>query len=515
METPNFCDLTDAEALNHIASMIDYAGDNQSRDLTQLALRLLDDLTKRTSLAGTQQVLLHYFRANAFENELCMAGEAISWAWEIPNLEKIILELRKAIRHEGFSALETPRQCQILTNLGNKLNSVGRPIEAIAQWDRAIALNPNFAMALGNKGQGLSDYAQSLYDGGHTGVLLSSAFDSLEAACARNAMYDSPESYAIRSRFSDMASRIADYIDTDAARAMLLRDFSLGRSKAEQAYREWALRNRLFLNPLNDLGTYSIAANDVLHLPTLTTGMDERGAQPPTAFGFYNQLKQEFVSARWLLFEGVSEHRPHFSDRGTHFYDTLNIPAYSLAVEKTKLALRMAYSLLDKIAFFINDYFKVGLPEKAVSFRSIWHERKGEPKPLASVFKDRPNWPLRGLYWLSKDVYEPSFQEVAEPSAEGLAELRNHIEHKYCQIHEDLGMGYSSFATSLNDAELGFRVGRDTLEIKSLDILQKSRAALVYLSLAVHCEEIVRKSARDAGYSMEMHLAIWKERGRL
>ena len=244
-------------------------------------------------------------------------------------------------------------------------------------------------------------------------------------------------------------------------------------------------------------------------------GIDEGGSGPPASFGFYNQLKQEFMSARWLCYEGLTEQRAHFSDRDTHLYDTLSIPSYSLATEKTKLAFRMAYSLFDKIAFFINEYFKVGLAEREVSFRSVWYERKGNPKPLSSIFLNRPNWPLRGLYWLSKDLYEPAFGEVSEPDAEGLADLRHHLEHKYCQVHEDLGLGYSHFAAAQNGSTLGFSIGRDMLDAKSLNLLKLTRAALIYLSLAVHREEIARKAERGDGLIASMPLRMWKERGRL
>ena len=39
---------------------------------------------------------------------------------------------------------------------------------------------------------------------------------------------------------------------------------------------------------------------------------------------------------------------------------TLDSPAYSLATEKMRAAFRVAYSILDKIGFFINDYFAMG-----------------------------------------------------------------------------------------------------------------------------------------------------------
>lgn len=247
----------------------------------------------------------------------------------------------------------------------------------------------------------------------------------------------------------------------------------------------------------------------------MTFGFDESGAEPPVVFGFYNQLKQEFLSARWLCYEGCTEEKVHFSDKDTHLYDTLSIPAYGLAVEKTKIAFRLSYSLFDKIAFFINDYFKVGLPEKKVNFRSIWTELKGNPKPLNHLFVDKPNWPLRGLYWLSKDFYEPDFQQVSEPDAEGLADLRNHLEHKYCQVHEDLGIGYSRFSTAQNGTALGFRIGRDTLEAKTLHILKLARAALIYLSLAVHREEMMKSEERGDKLVMSMPLMTWEGRRRL
>lgn len=515
MDHVEFNALADNEALDRLAKVIDLAFDTRDGELTAKALSFSETLSERSSLSGEQRVALHYFRANAFENQLDLAGLKSTWAWDIPHLQDVLLELRRAVRHEAFAALDPFRKCQIHTNLGNKLNSIGRPVEALVQWDHAIAINPKFAMAQANRGHGLAYYGQALYDDGHNGLFLLSAYDSLAASVADGAIFDSPESLAHRAQFSVMIDQIASYIDLDMGRNVLCRTFSLGRSKTEQAFRLWCLKNRLFLNPLNDLGLFSVAACDVLHLPSLTTGINEGDATPPTAFGFYNQLKQEFVSARWLYYEGLTELRAHFSDKNTLLFDTLNIPSYSLATEKTKLAFRMAYSLFDKIAYFINDYFNVGLPEREVSFRKVWYKGKGKSKQLSNIFPERPNWPLRGLYWLSKDLYEPTFQEVSEPEAEGLADLRNHLEHKYCQVHEDIGIGYSNFVRTKNGSTLGFRIGRDMLDSKSLNILKLARAALIYLSLAVHREELMRHEERGDKLTAPMPLWIWNERRRL
>jgi GH35 family endo-1,4-beta-xylanase len=47
-------------------------------------------------------------------------------------------------------------------------------------------------------------------------------------------------------------------------------------------------------------------------------------------------------------------------------------PSLCLAVEKIKAAYRIAYSLFDKIGFFINAYMELGIPERQVTFRTLW-----------------------------------------------------------------------------------------------------------------------------------------------
>ena len=507
--------LSDDEVMNLLAEMIDRAGDTRDVELASLALDLSEKLTERETLSGEKRVLLHYFRANAFENQLDLAGQRRTGAWDIPHLQDVLLELRRAVRHVDWPHLDPFRRCQIYTNLGNKLNSLGRPVEALAYWDRAVALNPNFAMALANRGHGLRHYGQALSDNGHRGLFLLAAHDSLSEALVPTAVFDSAENLSLKPAFAAAAEQLATSIDLAAARSDLYQTFRLGKSRAEHAYRSWCLENRLFLNPLNDLGAFSIAARDVLHLPSLTVGFEEGGPEPPVAFGFYNQMKQEFVSARWIYYEGITRNETHFSDNDTHLYDTLNVPSYSLNTEKRKMAFRMAYSLFDKIAFFINDYFKAGLPERHISFRNVWYQNSRCEKSLNSIFENRRNWPLRGLFWLSRDLYEPSFQQVSEPDADELAHLRNHLEHKYCQVNINLGITYLRFTSSRNDSSLGLRIDRDMLEEKGLHILKLARSALIYLSLAVHQEETDRNSARKASLVGSMPLSVWEDRGKL
>ncbi|MBW1999919.1 MAG: hypothetical protein JRJ29_18405, partial [Deltaproteobacteria bacterium] len=98
--------------------------------------------------------------------------------------------------------------------------------------------------------------------------------------------------------------------------------------------------------------------------------------------------------------------------------------------EKMKASFRMAYSLFDKIAFFLNHYLRLSIPERNVSLRTIWYKSQNRKGGLRDEFTQRQNWPLRGLFWLSKDLYEdkPGFKESIEPDAQELHEIRNHLE---------------------------------------------------------------------------------------
>ncbi len=313
--------------------------------------------------------------------------------------------------------------------------------------------------------------------------------------------------------FERLRSEIEAYVPE-----MYLRDgtdldgFSLGDSEEERQYRSWCLENRMFVNPLNDLGPFPIAAHDCLTVPSIVVNVGEG----PTYHGFFNQLKQEFVSARFLHFEGVTSDEAHFADKDVLLYNTLDYPAYSLAIEKVKAAFRMAYSLFDKIAFFLNDYLQLGVPERRVSFRTIWYDSERSERELKAQFQQYQNWPLRGLFWLSKDLFEdePGFRNAIEPDAQELNEIRNHAEHKYLKVHEAEWSPSVSAARSSHGTgdRLARSVGRHDFEAKALRMLKHARAGLIYLSLGVHGEEQRRRSERGDGVlSLPSFLDTWDD----
>ncbi|WP_113221671.1 LA2681 family HEPN domain-containing protein (plasmid) [Agrobacterium sp. rho-13.3] len=501
-------------SLDKAGKYIDKGFDRSDPQLTDRAFAALDKLAARETIRDEDAVLLHYFRANAFNNRQHEAGQARSWQWEIEHLQSELLELRKAVRHKGFEKLDPIRCCQIMTNLGSKLNLVGRPVEALYYWDKALAIDRRFAMALFNKGLGLLSYADSVSDLGHSQLIAAQAHNNFVAGTATDAVHESAQNAALVPHFTERAKHISDRLNVASANENLAEKHSLGRTNAEKAYRRWCLEKRLFLNPMNDLGTYSIAATDSLVLPSIALPLDKTGAMPPAVFGLFNQLKQEFTTARLFLFEGMTADTAHFADKGVKLANTLDYPSYGVNVEKARQAYRMTYAVFDKIAFFLNQYFELGIPENKVFFRSIWYETKGTPKSLRSSFSDRENWPLRGLFWLSKDLHDPEFRATTEPDAEALADLRHHLEHKYCQIHEQ----WAGTFDNLDDTEtarIGLHIGRHDFEAKALRLMGLARAATIYLCLAVHREESLKKDGSDEAISMPMLVDTWQDKWKV
>jgi hypothetical protein len=210
----------------------------------------------------------------------------------------------------------------------------------------------------------------------------------------------------------------------------------------------------------------------------------------PVFQGFFNELKQAFISARYSYYEfehGLPEHKVHFSDKGRHIVDTLDYPQHGLRHECLRSAFRVAYSIFDKIGYFLNEYFGLGIDRNKVYFRRLWFSQDGKVK---SQIQDLKNLPLRGLYYLSKDFHDddPEYIATADPEARDIADIRNHLEHKYFKVHW-LGPMPLSAKGDINYDELAYSVSESSFSSKTLRLLRSAREALIYLSAAVHARE--------------------------
>lgn len=496
--------MSDAEALEHIGQLVDDAFDASFERGAKRALYLLDELSKR-ELIDTDGAQVEYFRANAWAALSHIANVRQSWYWEAPERQAELLALSRASNHAGFASLDKVRQCQILTNHANLLNTVGRTIDAIAMWDAALKIIPSFALARGNRGCGLGDYARRVFDDYERVILALHAFDGLRSSMEEDAFFDSGDPQGAVTYFAGQATELAGAVNIDAVRGIQNLDHgNAGRSKTERAYRRWCLEHRLFLCPLNDLGPHLAAATDDLMLPPLIEGLSDRpyGHLPPPIVGFFSQMKQEYASARFMLFEGISSTQVHFSDREVALTDTLDYPLYSLASERVRTAFRIAYSLLDKVAFLVDRYWNLGKIPDRISFKNVWMiENKARLLPL---FEKCDNLPLRGLFWLSKELFDDQLKQTTAADARELHSIRNALEHTYLRVSEGWAKPFMINGTS--NGSFGIAIGCDELEAKAIRVMQMARSSLFYVSFAIGVEERKKQLANPGQFIGSMPL---------
>jgi len=445
---------------------------------------LIDRCDKALESEDSQnRAIIFFFKANCYSSlgSMQSSDPDYMWSWQQDDKVQEILSLRRAVSDPEFSNLDPIFQCKILTNLGNSLNQFGRFIAAIQVWDSALSLVPNLAMALGSKGAGLTHYARNLYDYGHAGILVAHAVDNLRDAISKGALWDSGLHTEAEDYFRVNFNSAEGYLEKIEYNFEFdLDQWPIGENKREVKYRTWCLENGLFLSPLNDVCRKSVSARDVLHLPSHKYNINEERRFP----NYYNALKQEYVTARFMLFESFDCENEHISDKDVLLLNGFDGVQFGYRSEQLKTAYRLAYSLFDKIALFLNEYYEIGLKASAVSFRRIWGQTKNKTFELYPCFEGSKNWPLRGLYYLSKDLFDADFVDVALPEAKELAGLRNRTEHRYLSLQE--------YAAPVENTDIQLYITIDDFQLKTLRIVSMAREALVYLSLAMHREEEIR-----------------------
>ena len=503
MARENLDDLAADDALLLIGELVDISQELGSVDGLNKAVALASELQRRP-LDPEHSGRLHYFLGNAWFNLHHLVNQTSEW--ETPELERAILNLRTVLsKEEWLRALPRKRVCQIDTNIANILSDTGRVVEAIELWEDALRLVPGYGMTIGSHGYGLFRYAFVVPDPGHARFVMSFARACLTKAAALPLEHVDARDFFI-ARLTEAKRILGSMVMPDSDK---LNSSSLGRSERERQYRKWCLEHRLFLNPLNDLGKYSIGATDRMTLPSMVRPINEG----PTFQGLFNQLKQEFTSARFFYYDGLQVVRGHFADRGVYQLNTLDYPSYSLNVERVKVAFRIAYSIFDKVAFFLNEYFKLGMPPGDVSFRRIWYTKGDKKKGLRPDVQAMSNWPLKALYWVSKDLSEnrPEFAEAMQPDSKLLASIRNHLEHRYLKLHEEEWVSVPRDPQYSMDDTLALSLGRSSFEKKVLRILKLVRASLIYLVCAVKIEESYRGAKAGLTPVGQIDMDAWRD----
>lgn len=372
----------------------------------------------------------------------------------------------------------------LYTNYANTLSSCGRKIGAIAQYKKAIEVHPSLGMALGNLGRVYQDYGIIDYDDGHKDYFHHFAYSLLKDAveCKDPNTYEEAKECFVKAMSGYTPLYVKEFLKKDLEIPQ-----SFYENIEERLYREWAVENGLFLNTLNDLPVAELCfAADVLQLPSMVVSIDAK----PIFHGMFNQIKQEYVYARYQYYSSLQfREEVHYADKDTHLINFADYPQYGIRIEQIKTAFKILYGLFDKIAYFLNSYFDLGIHERDVSFNHIWLTGKKRYN-YKNVLNHEENFALASLYWISRDFYD-KFEDSPNPRLKRISDVRNALEHKYVKVTN----GWFPERTKGEVDNLALYVTVDELSTLTLELLHIVREAVICLSLCVHVEE--QKKQKD------------------
>ena len=396
----------------------------------------------------------------------------------------------------------------LYTNYANTLSFCGRKIEAIAQYKKAMNIHPSFGMALGNLGRVYQDYGAMDYDDGHQNYFHHFAYSLLKSATE----CEDPNTYKeAKECFATAIARYnPQYVKEFLQKELKIPKFSY-EDIEEKLYREWAVENNLFLNTLNDLPVTEICfATDVLQLPSMVVSIDAK----PIFHGMFNQIKQEYVYARYQYYLSLQiREEVHYADKGTHLINFADYPQYGMRIEQLKSAFKILYGLFDKIAYFLNSYFDLGIYERDVSFSHVWLTGFGKGKyyyNYKNVLNYEENFALASLYWISRDFYD-KFEDSPNPRLKRISDIRNALEHKYVKITN----GWFPERTSGEIDDLALYLLEDELSTLTLELMHIVRETIICLSLCVHVEEQKKRKKNEGEFIPSISMMEYDDEWKL
>jgi len=345
---------------------------------------------------------------------------------------------------------------QAFTNLGNLLRSSYRWVEAYDYY--ILALNEDRHNAVASSGA-LKILRYAITQNIGDVDLLNQEIEHLAAHIISNK--DSIQEYAGKVAVEGILAEI----DSISAKTKVV-DY-----KDENEFIEFVIANNLTLSPTIHSHKHMSKRWDVLGIASVTSDID-LGNSIPEIFAMFNVIKSDFILARHLLFNAVSN---HFEDTGT-YSDTLDYACYGVNESALALAQRAALDILDKIAVAALSYLNIA-GARYTSFKQAWFKEKSEDfaKKIEAEISVG-NTALLALTEIARDLIEHEGYLHQKQNA------RNSSTHRFTVLH-DFGSLPESESRCLEHYEY------DDFSKDSLLTLKLARCAIIYFVQMIQLRE--------------------------
>ena len=395
----------------------------------------IGELTLTKTKNNKTQAYLHYCLANGYT---CMyqlterMGGAVDRT--IPQSENLLKAKQHLFQARDIKIDDPNLEVQLFVNLGNCLDTFGRGIEAISVYDKALRINKSFSMAIANKAKALRAFAEisdkyraSIYVEAYQDIKSVIDKPDLVAVGGLGAKQDFERELSyIESRFQDK-TLLQKKLKHPPYKTANLSDF-------EKFYLKFCNKEKLFLNFHLHQDHCEAAIEDPVFI-RLITKVDDNDTFYNLA-KHLNQIKEDYAVARLNLVQSQYKQKAfnNISKRTSYVY-ALDYSQFNLYVGLLKSAFRDAFNILDKIAIFINDYYKLGFNENDIYFDSL--RRTGG---TASIWEDKgvirkeilnsENLSLYALYDIYRDFKQNRYRRIQD--------IRNALTHRRLIVFDSL-----------------------------------------------------------------------------
>jgi hypothetical protein len=395
--------------------------------------------------------------------------------------------IEKALECFNKSAVGRP---PALTNLGNLYDEIGRPIEALERYEQALKLDSNFAMAVGNKALALRKLAPiSNYETGYliyAFQLYSEALDNPSSLAAEggsqaNSVFVKDKTY-IEEIFQKQGK--VDFLNKDLTHPKP----NLSKlSKFVRFYTTYCLEKNLYLNLhlYSSVSDASVGDSIGVHLITKTSKSYSKEKKHVDEIAFrLNEIKEAFMTARLALVQSqyATKDYSNISEQ-TLIINNLDYSVSNIYVGYLKMAFKEGFSVLDKIAIFINHYLDLNFNEndRRLGYSSIWYSNLDKNNKINPAI-EKYGSALYGIYSL--------FGEIRSSE---LDEIRNAVTHRYLRIYRHMLGPEESYQF-------------EEMVDKTEELLFKVKCAIVYLNNFINVTEATKKKKSGKGFIPEMKL---------
>lgn len=467
--------------VNTSGLLIDIGSILKDQRIIQEGVDLLRDNFERIASDDRYAAIVHYDLANGYYAifHIKKKGEPFAACFSETELDYARKRYEEAINCKLPNILVAS---QIWVNLGNCFSHLGRVLDALDCYEKAIALKPDHGMALGNKG--ISLYSYATVAGEHQGTFLVEAYSLLSRALKEGVdteaiPYFESNIKSIRSRFKGKEHILENMPRYPGYKIK-------AKSKIENFLIKFCLDHKLYLNICNHCQRCDAAIGDTAVIKKMIVPLGKHDGKDWTTDDQYlrssmylNQIKQDYVTARFLLIlSRYEELNLDFVDRRVKIMNTLDYSLHNVRVELLKIAFKGFYGILDKVAYFINDYLGLGISDRQISFRTVWYrDPKVRTKIVCSRIQDTKNFSLNALFNLHRDFEDGQFKI--------LRLVRDVLTHRFINV---------ALFRSGEDNE---NMSEDSLVDRTLELARAARNAILYLLQFVYIEEGKREKQEN------------------